>query len=80
MNGCNPAIVDGALDVEIRAFRAVVVDVEQEAVRQRALDIEIPDLHVAELVIRIDREIIGDKPGWRGRKAIGEARAASPRS
>ena len=64
--------IDSALGVEPRALRAVVIDVEQESVRQRALDVEIPDLHVAEAIVRIDRKIIGDEPRRNRGETVGE--------
>src|SRR5262245_7765538 len=51
---------DGTLFVEVRSFRAVVADVQQESVRQLPLNIQTPDLHVAQAVVLIKRVVIGD--------------------
>ena len=40
--------------------------------RQRALDVEIPDLHVAEAIVGIDRKIVGDEPRRNRGKTVGE--------
>src|SRR5271154_1153659 len=41
-------------DVETRAFRAVVADVEDDVEREGALDGEVPDLDVGQAVVIVD--------------------------
>src|SRR5256885_10059706 len=60
---------DGALDVEARALGAVVAEVHHDARGKLALDVEIPELDVAEAVVGINGEIVGDRSGG-GRETI----------
>src|SRR5438477_8806023 len=60
---------DGAFDIQARAFGAVIADVQHDARRKLTLNIEIPNLDVAEAVVGIDGEIVGDVSG-RSRKAV----------
>jgi hypothetical protein len=52
----------GALSIETGAFGAVVADVYDEVPLEFMLNIEIPDLDVAEGVIGIDGEVVGTVP------------------
>ena len=49
----------GALSIETGAFGAVVADVDDEVALEFMLNIEIPDLDVAESVTGIDGEVVG---------------------
>src|SRR6266446_5964350 len=48
-----------ALRIQPRSLRTVVACVHHHATRKLALYIEIPDLHVAQAIVWIDREIVG---------------------
>src|SRR5260370_23678671 len=62
---------DGALDVEPRTFRTVVPDIHHQAAGELALNVQVPDLHVAEAIVRVDSKIIGDGGGG-GRRTLWE--------
>src|SRR6202030_609432 len=63
----------GAFRVEARALGTVVADVQDDIAAEFVLDVEIPDLDVAESVIGIDGEII-PYGGLRGcRKTVDES-------
>src|ERR1700692_4874867 len=49
----------GALRIEAGTFCAVVADVQDDVAVEFPLDVEIPDLDVAEPVIGVDGKIIG---------------------
>ena len=63
----------GALGIETGAFGAVVTDVYDEVALEFMLNIEIPDLDVAESVIGIDGEVIGYGALQGGGKTIGKS-------
>jgi hypothetical protein len=50
----------GAFGVEAGALGAVVADVQDNVAVEFVLDVEVPDLDIAERVIRTDGEIIPD--------------------
>src|SRR6266404_3959181 len=53
---------DSAVFIEMRALGAVVAYIQEKTVRQGFLHIQIPDLHVAEAIVWIDRKIICTAP------------------
>src|SRR5205807_10034830 len=61
---------DGALDIKTRAFRAVVIEIHHQSGGKLALDIKIPDLHVAEAIVGIDSEIVGDSGVYGGKSVL----------
>ena len=68
-----------ALRIQPSTFGTVVSGVQDDAVRQLALNSQVPDLHVGEAVVGIDREIVGHGAGLRARKAIGQCQGVSGR-
>src|SRR5690348_7837170 len=59
-------------DVEICAFRACVVNIQKQSLREFLLDVEIPDLDVAELIVAIHGVAVRDGAGGRSREAAGK--------
>src|SRR5689334_21425644 len=59
-----------ALNVQIGALRTVVSHVEQQRWCEFLLDIEVPNLHVAKLVILIHGEVVRNRGGRRWKSVL----------
>jgi len=70
MNGCALPVRMARVFIEMRALGAVVPCVQEKTVRKGLLQIQIPDLHVAQAVIRVDREIIRHRATGCSRKSV----------
>ena len=63
----------GSLDhVQVRAFRSRVIEIHEQSRRELVLDVEVPNLYVAEAVIAVHRVIVGDRGRRRRRKTVCE--------
>ncbi len=68
--------VRGLQHVEPRTLRATVANIEDDRARQFALNVQVPVLHVAERVVAVGAEVVGQRPGGgRGETVLQRKRA-----
>src|ERR1700687_3124378 len=63
------------LRIQPRSFRTVIARVHHHPSRKLTLYIEIPDLHVAKAIVRVDGEVVGHRVSG-GRETICEFQRA----